>query len=59
MLQALQTGVVTPLKSVNPFIDGAAVGMPGINTHRVLTQTLNELVLIPEGHCCMSLLDIF
>ncbi len=43
MKLAIDTGKPEPLKKVNPFVDGAAVGIPGIRTHEILSNLVGEV----------------
>lgn len=59
MLRAIYTGDVKPITGINTFIDGAAVGTPGHVPHRILSETLKDIVLVPEGTCCTSLMEMY
>ncbi len=38
MKLAIESGKPEPIKKINPFVDGAAVGIPGIRTHEILSN---------------------
>lgn len=59
MKLAVDTGSPDPLKSINPFVDGAAVGIPGKRTHEIISNLMPSVLLIPEGVVCSALLDIY
>ncbi|EGR30481.1 threonine dehydratase, putative [Ichthyophthirius multifiliis] len=59
MKLAIETGKPEPLQKVNPFVDGAAVGIPGIRTHEILSNLVDSILLIPEGVVCQSLLELY
>lgn len=59
MKEALEKGKPEVLKSINPFVDGAAVGIPGIRTHEIISNLMPAVLLIPEGVVCSALLDLY
>lgn len=48
-----------PLKSINPFVDCAAVGIPGKRTHEIINNLMSSVLLIPEGIVLSTILDIY
>lgn len=56
---AVETNNITPLKTINPFVDGAAVGIPGKRTHEIISNLMPSVLLIPEGVVCSALLDLY
>lgn len=59
MKLALDNDDPQPLKTVNPFVDGAAVGIPGKRTHEIIKNIMPCIQLIPEGVVCSALLDLY
>ncbi|KAL4426558.1 hypothetical protein ABPG74_012318 [Tetrahymena malaccensis] len=59
MKLAIDNNNPEPLKSINPFVDGAAVGIPGKRTHEIISNLMPSVLLIPEGVVCSALLDIY
>lgn len=47
------------MKELDPFVDGAAVGKPGDLTFDILRQTVEEILVIPEGKVCTSILQLY
>ena len=52
MKLAIESGKPEPIKKINPFVDGAAVGIPGIRTHEILSNIVGSVLLVPEGVVC-------
>lgn len=59
MKLAVDNNNTEPLKTINPFVDGAAVGIPGKRTHEIISNLMASVLLIPEGIVCSSLLDLY
>jgi len=59
MKLAVDNNNIEPLKSLNPFVDGAAVGMPGKRTHEIISNLMPSVQLVPEGVVCSSLLELY
>jgi threonine dehydratase len=56
---SLDAGKVTPLDTVNTFVDGAAVKKIGTKTFAILKKRITEKVLaIPENRICATMLDL-
>lgn len=52
-------GKVTPLNTIDKFVDGAAVKRVGDLTFQLCRELLDEIVLVPEGKVCTTLLDLY
>lgn len=59
MFQSLQAGVPTQFQNLDPFVDGAAVGKPGDLTLDICKQTLTEIIVVPEGKVCTTILELY
>ncbi|MCP4443107.1 MAG: threonine ammonia-lyase IlvA [Aureispira sp.] len=59
MDHALQEGVPKALSSVDKFIDGAAVKCVGALTFDVCKSTLDQVIAIPEGLVCKTMLQLY
>ncbi|EID56056.1 threonine ammonia-lyase IlvA [Saccharomonospora xinjiangensis] len=59
MALALERGGPTPLETVDPFVDGAAVRMVGEHTHALAARHTPRLVTVPEGRICVEMLDLY
>ncbi len=47
------------LDHINRFVDGAAVKMVGLLTYPICKAVLDEILLIPEGKVCTSILKLY
>ncbi|MEM1325506.1 MAG: threonine ammonia-lyase [Bacteroidota bacterium] len=59
MQAALQQGKLVYLDRIDPFVDGAAVKQVGDLTFEICRQVLDDLVLIPEGKVCTTILEVY
>ncbi|MDE3213336.1 MAG: pyridoxal-phosphate dependent enzyme, partial [Bacteroidota bacterium] len=59
MHTALKEGTPVTLKAVDPFVDGAAVKRVGEITFPICKEILEDLVLVPEGRVCSTLLELY
>ena len=59
MYESLKQGKIIQLPSIDPFVDGCAVGRPGEYTYDILRQNVEEVLVIPEGKVCTSILELY
>ncbi|NEU07335.1 threonine ammonia-lyase IlvA [Flavihumibacter sp. R14] len=59
MFQALKAGEPVSLGQINRFVDGAAVKSAGLLTFPICREILDEMLLIPEGKVCTSILKLY
>ena len=59
MTAAFKAGCPTKLEHINRFIDGAAVKAVGLLTYPICKQILDDILLIPEGKVCTSILKLY
>jgi threonine dehydratase len=59
MALALERGGPTPLDTLDPFVDGAAVRMVGTHTHALAARHAPRLIAVPEGRICVEMLDLY
>lgn len=59
MKLSFERGEVTELESVEKFVDGAAVQRVGNITFDVCRQVLDDIVTIPEGKVCTTILNLY
>lgn len=59
MYYSLQAGVPTQFQNLDPFVDGAAVGKPGDLTLDICKQTLTDVIVVPEGKVCTTILELY
>ncbi len=59
MKTAIQNNATTPLATIDKFVDGAAVKQVGENTFAICKDTLTDIVLVPEGKVCTTILRLY
>lgn len=59
MHAALQAGKVITLDKIDSFVDGAAVQRVGEHTFRIAKQVVDDMVLVPEGKVCTTILELY
>ncbi len=59
MEAAFKAGRPIKLDQINRFIDGAAVKSVGLLTYPICKSVLDEIMLIPEGKVCTSILKLY
>lgn len=47
------------LEWIDKFVDGAAVKLVGQHTYNVCQRYLDDIVLVPEGKVCTTILDLY
>ncbi|MGM9985749.1 MAG: threonine ammonia-lyase IlvA [Bacillaceae bacterium] len=59
MTQAFEQGHVVTLAEMDPFVDGAAVKRVGELTYQICRETLDDIVIVPEGRLCTTILNLY
>lgn len=59
MKAALKNNEVTTLDTIDKFVDGAAVQSAGQHTFEICRKYLEDIVLVPEGKVCTSILELY
>ncbi|AIQ56130.1 threonine ammonia-lyase IlvA [Paenibacillus borealis] len=59
MSEAMECGEVITLKEINKFVDGAAVKRVGGLTFDICSQLLDDVVKVPEGKACTTILELY
>ncbi|WP_338469563.1 threonine ammonia-lyase IlvA [Niallia sp. XMNu-256] len=59
MKASIENHTVTPLQHIDSFVDGAAVACVGEKTLAVLDQSLEDIIVVPEGKVCSSILELY
>lgn len=59
MYEALKADKPVNLDKINRFVDGAAVKRAGLLTFPICREVLDEMLLIPEGKVCTSILKLY
>ncbi|WP_435181575.1 threonine ammonia-lyase IlvA [Cellulophaga omnivescoria] len=59
MKTSIKNGVNTELKDIDKFVDGAAVQRVGDLTFNICKQYLDDVITVPEGKVCQTILDLY
>lgn len=59
MTASFEAGKVVELKSIERFVDGAAVKKVGVKTFPLCRENLHQMVTVPEGKICQTILDLY
>jgi len=59
MKAAVDAGEVVTLESIDTFVDGAAVKRVGELTFDLCRRHLDQLVLVPEGQVCATMIELY
>lgn len=59
MKTSIMNGYNTTLENIDPFIDGAAVKRVGDLTFDICKKVLNDIVPVPEGKVCTTILRLY
>ncbi len=59
MYQAFAQQEPVTLPSINRFVDGASVKRVGAITYQLCAEVLDEMLLIPEGKVCTTILNLY
>lgn len=59
MKTSIEKGVNTELEQIDKFIDGAAVKRVGNLTFNICMEHLYDMVTVPEGKVCQTILDLY
>ncbi|WP_085497678.1 threonine ammonia-lyase IlvA [Arenibacter troitsensis] len=59
MKTSIEKGVNTELEQIDKFIDGAAVKRVGNLTFNICKEYLYDMVTVPEGKVCQTILDLY
>ncbi|MDR0414786.1 MAG: threonine ammonia-lyase [Prevotellaceae bacterium] len=59
MKASLDAGEVTSLREIDTFADGVAVRRVGELTFAICREALDDLVLVPEGKICSTILQLY
>lgn len=59
MKESIKNHQVTPLHSIDGFVDGAAVAVVGEKTLSICDELLDDIIVVPEGKVCTSILSLY
>ncbi|MFD3261134.1 threonine ammonia-lyase IlvA [Paenibacillus lentus] len=59
MSQAFEQQHVVTMEKIDKFVDGAAVKRVGDLNYRICADLLDDIVKVPEGKACTTILDLY
>jgi threonine dehydratase len=59
MKQSFDHNRVVALDQIDTFVDGAAVKKVGELTYRICREVIDDVVLVPEGKVCTTILELY
>ncbi|MFS0638992.1 threonine ammonia-lyase IlvA [Mesobacillus foraminis] len=59
MKASIENNRVFPLNKIETFVDGAAVKCVGSKTYEICQELLDDIVVVPEGKVCTSILQLY
>ena len=59
MKTAIEKGEVVELEYIDKFVDGAAVKKAGALTYEVCKEVLDDIVVVPEGAVCTTIIQMY
>ena len=59
MKAAIEAGKVVKLEQIDKFVDGAAVQEAGSLTYQVCKEVLDDIVVVPEGAVCTTIIHMY
>jgi len=59
MVAAFENKQPVTLKEIDRFVDGAAVKRVGSFTYQICSEILDEMLLVPEGKVCTTILKLY
>lgn len=59
MKTSIEKGINTTLAEIDRFVDGAAVKRVGEMTFAICKESLHDIVLVPEGKVCTTILRLY
>lgn len=59
MKNSIEKGLNTTLENIDKFVDGAAVKRVGEKTFNICKDSLEDIVVVPEGKICTTILRLY
>ena len=59
MKAAIEAGELVDLPEIDKFVDGAAVKKAGAQTYEVCKEILDDIVVVPEGAVCTTIIQMY
>ena len=58
MKKSIEKGIITVLKKIDNFVDGAAVRKVGDIPFKICKDYLDEIIIVDEGEICKTVIDL-
>lgn len=59
MAAAMEADQIVSLPTVDPFVDGTAVGCAGELPFSIVKELVDDILVVPEGAVCTEMLDLY
>ena len=59
MQQSLKHNQIITLKTIDTFVDGAAVKTVGIKTFEIVSKFVKRILLVPVGKICVTMIELY
>ena len=59
MKESIKENKITTLQRIDNFVDGCAVKTPGKKTYEICRELIDDIIVVPEGKVCTSILDLY
>ncbi len=59
MTAAMEADQIVSLPTVDPFVDGTAVGRVGELPYSIVKELVDDILVVPEGAVCTEMLDLY
>ena len=59
MAAAMEADQIVSLPTVDPFVDGTAVGRAGELPFSIVQELVDDILVVPEGAVCTEMLDLY
>lgn len=59
MAAAMEADQIVSLPTVDPFVDGTAVGRAGELPFSIVKELVDDILVVPEGAVCTEMLDLY
>ncbi len=59
MAAAMEADQIVSLPTVDPFVDGTAVGRAGKLPYSIVKELVDDILVVPEGAVCTEMLDLY
>lgn len=59
MYESMKQNKIVTLDKINNFVDGAAVKQVGNLNFNICKETIDDIILIDEGHVCSKILEMY